>query len=128
MIDLADLVRPRCIRNGWHLAGLILFHGGIGWVYLRIPWVLRRIVRRLGGAVFGHGIIRKLARFIQACALTHIFYIASLFTDHLDGALLVVLASALVISLAFERVLSSAEDRIVELVLDARSLGVKVDG
>lgn len=126
MIDWVSLVRPHCVLSGWQLFGLVLGNAGIAAVYLRIPWVLRRIVRRLGGAVFGGGIIRRGARFVQACAMTHLAAIIALFMPTLDLAVLVVLLYANIVSWHFDFLVRAAEDVIVETILEARKLSITV--
>lgn len=128
MIDWPDLVRPRCVTSGWQLAGLVTGNLGIAAVYLRIPIVLRRIVRRLGGHVLEGRIVRKAARFVQACGLTHLFGVAALFFVEFDAAALIILFYACFVSLAFERVVSAAEEDIVRTVLEARELQAVIEG
>jgi hypothetical protein len=126
MNNLLSHVRAHCVTD-WRI--LVLFSAFSLWIaysYLRIPFTLRRILRRVGGQVTGGGEVKGFARFITSCGITHIFAVAVLFFVGLDWFSVTWLGWTGYISWRTERLVRDREEVLVQAILEAHHLEVRV--
>lgn len=96
MDSILHLVRPHCVTSAPLLVGILLGNLGIAICYMRIPWILRRLLRAIGD-IPGAREIRGTKRFVGWCGLTHLSVIVALFFPAFDWpAVFVMLVTVLV--------------------------------
>lgn len=130
-MDWHQWVRPHCVTSPWLLVAMVATNGWIAYSYLRIPRIIKRILREVGyprivlpGAPEAYG----TAIFIASCGVTHLFSVAVLFCPSLDWLAISWALWTGGISWWTARRLHKAERLIIATALEAQTFAGRVDG
>lgn len=127
-VDFLDThVRRVCVTSPFIFLPQIVFDLAIGYVYIRIPALLRRILRAAGGdRVTGAAEIKSFSIFVGACGVSHLFGVVVLFYPTLDWPRVGWLLWTAVVSWRTLRMLRKSEIVVIAALRDRQSLEARL--